>query len=132
MKSVEQKLADDLANAVESHWFNPAIIGRLLANQPIYTTDRVMEMVAQIIRSISMKEDEAEGDEDTDEAEVEFEAEDKKDAGKKASALRPQPKRASTGAKVVGTQTRTASATEDMGDLARLWSSAPDVSKIFG
>jgi hypothetical protein len=82
------------------------------------------------------KSEEEDEEEDTDEAEVEFEADDKKaedkDAGKKASALRPQPKRASTGAKVVGTQTRTASATEDMGDLARLWSSAPDVSKIFG
>ena len=78
------------------------------------------------------EDEEAEGDDDTDEVDVEFEAEDKKDAGKKASALRPQPKRASTGAKVVGTQTRTASATEDMGDLARLWSSAPDISKIFG
>ena len=61
MKSVEQKLADDIANAVESHWFNPAVIARLLANQPIYTTDRVMELVAQIIRTIAMKEDEAEG-----------------------------------------------------------------------
>jgi hypothetical protein len=61
MKSVEQKLADDIANAVESHWFNPAVIARLLANQPIYTTDRVMELVAQIIRTIADKEDEAEG-----------------------------------------------------------------------
>jgi hypothetical protein len=61
MKSVEQKLADDIANAVESHWFNPAVIARILSNQPIYTTDRVMEMVAQIIRTIAMKEEEAEG-----------------------------------------------------------------------
>jgi hypothetical protein len=56
MKSVEQKLADDIANAVESHWFNPAVIARLLSNQPIYTMDRVMEMVAQIIRTISSRD----------------------------------------------------------------------------
>jgi hypothetical protein len=61
MKSTEQKLADDIANAVESHWFNPAVIARILSNQPVYTMDRVMEMVAQIIRTISSREDESEG-----------------------------------------------------------------------
>jgi hypothetical protein len=61
MKSVEQKLADDIANAVESHWFNPAVIARILSNQPIYTMDRVMEMVAQIVRTIGTREEESEG-----------------------------------------------------------------------
>ena len=61
MKSVEQKLADDIANAVESHWFNPAVIARILSNQPVYTMDRVMEMVAQIVRTISTRDDESEG-----------------------------------------------------------------------
>ena len=61
MKSVEQKLADDIANAVESHWFNPAVIARILSNQPVYTMDRVMEMVAQIVRTIGKREDESEG-----------------------------------------------------------------------
>lgn len=53
----EQKLADQIANAVESHWFNPAVIARMLANQPIYTLDRVMEMVAQIIRTQAQRAD---------------------------------------------------------------------------
>ena len=61
MKSTEQKLADDIANAVESHWFNPAVIARLLSNQPTYTMDRVMEMVAQIIRTISARDVESDG-----------------------------------------------------------------------
>lgn len=54
----EQKLADQIANAVESHWFNPAVIGRMLANQPIYTLDKVMEMVSQIIRTQAQRADE--------------------------------------------------------------------------
>lgn len=45
----EQKLADQIANAVEDHYFNPATIGRMLANQPAYTTDRIMELVLWII-----------------------------------------------------------------------------------
>jgi hypothetical protein len=51
MNTPEIKLANQIANATDDHWFNPAIIGRLLANQPIYTLDRIMEMVAQILRS---------------------------------------------------------------------------------
>jgi len=49
MATPEQKLADQIANAVEDHYFNPAVIGRMLANQPIYTTDRIMELVLWII-----------------------------------------------------------------------------------
>jgi len=51
MNTPESKLANQIADATESHWFNPAVIGRLLANQPVYTLDRIMEMVAQILRS---------------------------------------------------------------------------------
>ena len=57
MKTTETKLADQIANATEDHWFNPAVIGRLLANQPIYTLDRIMEMVAQIIRAQEIRHD---------------------------------------------------------------------------
>lgn len=57
MMTPEQKLADQIANAVESHWFNPAVIGRMLANQPIYTLDKVMEMVAQIVRTQAQRAD---------------------------------------------------------------------------
>lgn len=50
MKSTEVKLANDLATATESKWFNPAIMGHILSDQPLYTIDRVMEMVAYIIK----------------------------------------------------------------------------------
>ena len=48
-KSPADKVADQLVELTENHFFNPAIFGRVLADQPIYTTDRIMEMVAQII-----------------------------------------------------------------------------------
>jgi Mg2+/Co2+ transporter CorC len=57
VKTTEIKLAEQIATATEDHWFNPAIIGRVLANQPIYTLDRIMEMVAQIIRSQEIRHD---------------------------------------------------------------------------
>ena len=50
MKTKEQKLADDLANAVEDHWFNPAILAHLLSNQPHFTIDRIMEIVAHLLK----------------------------------------------------------------------------------
>jgi hypothetical protein len=50
MKNKEQKLADDLANAVEDHWFNPAILAHLLSNQPHFTIDRIIEVVAHLLK----------------------------------------------------------------------------------
>jgi len=49
MKTKEQQVGELLANYVEDHFFNPAALGRYLAEQPIYTLDRVIEVVAWII-----------------------------------------------------------------------------------
>jgi hypothetical protein len=51
----EMKVAEQLANLAESHWFNPAVLGRKLSDQPYYTLDRVMELVAHIIRNQSIR-----------------------------------------------------------------------------
>ena len=48
-KTPEIKVAEQLTNLMDDHWFNPTIFGRYLAEQPVYTIDRVMEMVASII-----------------------------------------------------------------------------------
>jgi len=48
-KTPEIKVAESLVNLTESHWFNPTIFGRYLAEQPMYTIDRIMEMVVSII-----------------------------------------------------------------------------------
>ncbi len=48
-KTIEIKVAEQIVNLTDDHWFNPAIFGRYLAEQPLYTVDRIMEMVAYII-----------------------------------------------------------------------------------
>ena len=49
MASKEIKVGELLANSVEDHWFNPASLGHYLSQQPNWTIDRVMEVVAWII-----------------------------------------------------------------------------------
>jgi len=49
MKTQEIKVAESIVNLTEDHWFNPTIFGRYLAEQPMYTIDRIMEMVVSII-----------------------------------------------------------------------------------
>ncbi len=49
MKTKEHQIGELLANSVEDHFFNPAALGRYLADQPTYTIDRVVEVVAWII-----------------------------------------------------------------------------------
>lgn len=54
MQPREIKLSDTMASCVEDHYFNPAVVGRRLSNQPLYTVDRIMELVVHIV--FSMKE----------------------------------------------------------------------------
>jgi uncharacterized membrane-anchored protein YjiN (DUF445 family) len=49
MKNKEQQIGELLANSVEDHFFNPAALGRYLADQPLYTIDRIVEVVAWVI-----------------------------------------------------------------------------------
>ena len=49
MQSKEQKVGELLANSLEDHFFNPAALGRYLADQPLYTLDRVLEVVAWVV-----------------------------------------------------------------------------------
>jgi hypothetical protein len=48
-KSPEIKVAESLVNLMDDHWFNPTVFGRYLAEQPLYTIDRVMEMIVSVI-----------------------------------------------------------------------------------
>ena len=54
-KSNEIKLAEQLINLTEDHWFNSAIMARYMANQPYYTLDRLMELVSHIIKEVSLR-----------------------------------------------------------------------------
>ena len=64
-----------------------------------------------------------EKDEDEDAEDLE------KEEAKKKASLRPQPKRASKGATRLGGVQKEASS--ELGELSKLWESAPDVSKFF-
>ena len=55
MKTPEEKVIEQIANLAESHWFNPAVFGRQLSEQPFYTLDRLMEMVVHIIRGQAIR-----------------------------------------------------------------------------
>lgn len=57
MKTPEEKVANSIVELTESQWFNPAVFGRILANQPFYTSDRIMEMVVHIIKQLSIRHD---------------------------------------------------------------------------
>lgn len=57
MQPRETKLADTVASCVEDHFFNPAAVARHLSNQPIYTVDKVMELVSYIITSMKGRYD---------------------------------------------------------------------------
>jgi hypothetical protein len=54
-KTPETKIAEQLINLTESHWFNPATLGRYMADQPLYTIDRVMEMLAQTVHYLNKR-----------------------------------------------------------------------------
>lgn len=95
------------------------------------------EVLASLFASDKSAEEEDDGDDDSEEgAKVEEEPAAEKQAAVRvasvASRLNPQPKKPGQGARTVGTQTRVASNVGDVSDLARLWDSAPDVSKVFG
>lgn len=48
-KTPEIKVAESLVNLMDDHWFNATIFGHYLAQQPLYTIDRIMEMIVSII-----------------------------------------------------------------------------------
>ena len=53
MKTQEMKVAESLVNLMDDHWFNPTVFGRYMAEQPLYTIDRIMEMIVSIINEQS-------------------------------------------------------------------------------
>ena len=54
-KTPTDKVMESLVNLIEQAYFNPAQVGRYLSEQPYYTTDRTMEMIAEIITHIARR-----------------------------------------------------------------------------
>jgi hypothetical protein len=49
-KSDEEKLVEQLTKALDNHWFNPTLAAHLISNYPIYTQDKLMELMSEIIK----------------------------------------------------------------------------------
>lgn len=57
-KTVEQKLAEQIAEAVNHNWFEPTILANILVNDNnLYTQDKVMELIIAIVQQQSRKFD---------------------------------------------------------------------------
>ena len=63
-KTEEQKAVEVLVNAMDNHWFNPAIFSNIIVNEtPLYTQDKLMELMTWIIKYQSHRfQNEAEHD----------------------------------------------------------------------
>jgi len=50
-KAIETNLANEMAKAVDWHYFNPAVLANVIStDMPLYTQDRIMELVKWIIK----------------------------------------------------------------------------------
>jgi hypothetical protein len=49
-RSEEEKLVSILTDTLDNHWFNPSLTAQLLIKHPIYTQDRLMDLMKEIIR----------------------------------------------------------------------------------
>ena len=86
------------------------------------------EVLAQLFGGKVAGDDE---DEEEDEEDEEEEDEEEEKAEKKASSnRRPKVRKASKGARSLGSVTK--AATSEVNDLSKLWTMAPDVSDVFG
>jgi hypothetical protein len=84
-------------------------------------------MLSQLYASEGRTAGDDEEEEDDDEKEAK-----KASAASRTAAQRPRNKKASTGVTRLGGFQREAAAGGDIDELAKLWQTAPDVSKSFG
>ena len=57
MATKEQKVGELISNSVEDHFFLASQVGYYLSQQPYYTVDRVMELIAWIIEKQARRYD---------------------------------------------------------------------------
>jgi hypothetical protein len=101
-------------------------------SDPMGMSDMTMDADEQMILAslFNKQAEDDDDDDDDDEEEVEEVEEEVEESSKKAS-LRPQPKKASQGAKKLGGPV-SKEASSEVKDLSQLWETAPDVSRFFG
>ena len=53
-QTIENKVINVLLEALDNHWFNPALVANgLVLNNPIYTQDKLADLVVEIIKAQS-------------------------------------------------------------------------------
>ena len=120
--------------AEEDHQAEDMVLGQdpmgLMGEDELMADD---ELMANLFGGKFAKEEEEEKAEEKEEEKAEEKEdgeEEEEKAEKKASRLRPQPRKASKGVKTLGATPKVAS--NEMSELQNLWTSAPDVSNVFG
>ena len=89
------------------------------------------ELMANLFGGKFANEEEEKEEKEEEKAEEKEDGEEEEEkAEKKASRLRPQPRKASKGVKTLGATPKVAS--NEMNELQNLWTSAPDISNVFG
>jgi hypothetical protein len=140
MEEVEGEMLDEMVAEAASedpgdHDTDESAMGEEDAMEEVTMTDPMgmmtgpmeedeMMVLAKLFGKTADDDEDDDDDDDSEEEEVEEEEESKKKA-----ALRPQPKKASTGASRLGGVKKEASG--EINQLSQLWESAPDVSKFF-
>lgn len=50
-ETIENKVINTILDGLDSHWFNPTLVAHgLVSNSPIYTQDKLNELVVEIIK----------------------------------------------------------------------------------
>lgn len=50
-KMLETKVAEAIIEGTDNNWFNPALVAQaLVTNNPIYTQDKIMDLIVEIIK----------------------------------------------------------------------------------
>lgn len=49
-KANEEKLVEQITNALDNHWFNPNLAAQMLIKHPIYTQERLMDLMKEVIK----------------------------------------------------------------------------------
>lgn len=49
-KTDEQKIVEQLTQALDNHWFNPNLAAQFIIKHPIYTQEKLMELMKEIIK----------------------------------------------------------------------------------
>jgi len=145
---LQAMMQEEAAKVAEIPVEAPATAGRSLADfmedEMVVEMDALEDPMGLMMDDSFMGEDDAllanlfasddlkvAGDEDEEEEEKPSKEGQAKQARVLTARLNPQPKKASKGARTVGTQVRTAGTAEALGELSRLWESAPNVDKVF-